>query len=198
MCGRSWPRAGPRCAADCPTWWWRRSYSQARRIRPGVTGLCRCAKLDIRAAGWSSSVARWAHNPEVAGSNPVPATESRRSAQRSGAAEGCAGSLFSGDGRVLRIAVGARLRGDRVRHSAMNRVIVARFLVVVAVRDGAHRREVRAEVTEERDARLLGEHENARASVARCGCRSTCPAATSRSSSLLVEAVEMRRCRAMS
>ena len=38
--------------------------------------------LDLRAdvrlctadAGWSSSVARWAHNPEVAGSNPVPAT----------------------------------------------------------------------------------------------------------------------------
>ena len=27
-----------------------------------------------RNAGWSSSVARWAHNPEVAGSNPVPAT----------------------------------------------------------------------------------------------------------------------------
>src|SRR5690349_24415436 len=26
-------------------------------------------------AGWSSSVARWAHNPEVAGSNPVPATK---------------------------------------------------------------------------------------------------------------------------
>ena len=26
-------------------------------------------------AGWSSSVARRAHNPEVAGSNPVPATE---------------------------------------------------------------------------------------------------------------------------
>ena len=26
------------------------------------------------AAGWSSSVARRAHNPEVAGSNPVPAT----------------------------------------------------------------------------------------------------------------------------
>src|SRR3954454_7436312 len=29
------------------------------------------------AAGWSSSVARWAHNPEVAGSNPVPATDDR-------------------------------------------------------------------------------------------------------------------------
>src|ERR1700684_3931531 len=27
------------------------------------------------AAGWSSSVARWAHNPEVAGSNPAPATK---------------------------------------------------------------------------------------------------------------------------
>jgi hypothetical protein len=24
-------------------------------------------------AGWSSQVARWAHNPKVAGSNPVPA-----------------------------------------------------------------------------------------------------------------------------
>ena len=28
-------------------------------------------------AGWSSSVARWAHNPEVAGSNPAPATTQR-------------------------------------------------------------------------------------------------------------------------
>jgi hypothetical protein len=26
-------------------------------------------------AGWSSQVARWAHNPEVAGSNPAPATK---------------------------------------------------------------------------------------------------------------------------
>ena len=25
-------------------------------------------------AGWSSLVARWAHNPEVRGSNPLPAT----------------------------------------------------------------------------------------------------------------------------
>ena len=28
-------------------------------------------------AGWSSSVARWAHNPEVAGSNPAPATSEK-------------------------------------------------------------------------------------------------------------------------
>src|SRR5215217_5490248 len=30
---------------------------------------------DRRDAGWSSQVARRAHNPEVAGSNPAPATE---------------------------------------------------------------------------------------------------------------------------
>src|SRR6185437_11877039 len=28
------------------------------------------------AAGWSSPVARWAHNPKVVGSNPAPATNS--------------------------------------------------------------------------------------------------------------------------
>jgi hypothetical protein len=27
-------------------------------------------------AGWSSQVARWAHNPKVGGSNPPPATKS--------------------------------------------------------------------------------------------------------------------------
>ena len=32
------------------------------------------ARLGGTDAGWSSSVARWAHNPEVAGSNPAPAT----------------------------------------------------------------------------------------------------------------------------
>ena len=32
-------------------------------------------------AGWSSSVARWAHNPEVAGSNPAPATNRQRPSQ---------------------------------------------------------------------------------------------------------------------
>ena len=31
--------------------------------------------MGTRDAGWSSSVARWAHNPEVAGSNPAPATK---------------------------------------------------------------------------------------------------------------------------
>ena len=29
-------------------------------------------------AGWSSPVARWAHNPKVTGSNPVPATNNTK------------------------------------------------------------------------------------------------------------------------
>ena len=35
-----------------------------------------CAKIEhsVHDAGWSSPVARWAHNPKVAGSNPAPAT----------------------------------------------------------------------------------------------------------------------------
>ena len=33
-------------------------------------------------AGWSSPVARWAHNPKVAGSNPAPATTFRRDTRR--------------------------------------------------------------------------------------------------------------------
>ena len=45
-----------------------------------ITGMAiwlvgpRVGNLAFTIAGWSSSVARWAHNPEVAGSNPVPAT----------------------------------------------------------------------------------------------------------------------------
>ena len=34
----------------------------------------RSAILCGSVAGWSSLVARWAHNPKVAGSNPAPAT----------------------------------------------------------------------------------------------------------------------------
>ncbi len=32
----------------------------------------------IKVAGWSSPVARWAHNPKVGGSNPPPATKCKR------------------------------------------------------------------------------------------------------------------------
>ena len=34
-----------------------------------------CAIVDGSVAGWSSLVARWAHNPKVVGSNPAPATK---------------------------------------------------------------------------------------------------------------------------
>jgi hypothetical protein len=44
-------------------------------------------------AGWSSLVARWAHNPEVAGSNPAPATKLSRD---------FASHLLSGVGGVAR------------------------------------------------------------------------------------------------
>jgi hypothetical protein len=47
--------------------------------REGVGPICQrgreTLKLRNSDAGWSSSVARWAHNPEVAGSNPAPATK---------------------------------------------------------------------------------------------------------------------------
>src|SRR4051812_47229627 len=39
-----------------------------------LQGSLRPTYSGVTDAGWSSSVARWAHNPEVAGSNPAPAT----------------------------------------------------------------------------------------------------------------------------
>src|SRR5699024_10555976 len=47
---------------------------------PSVNLLLRDAFRRVVAtdAGWSSSVARRAHNPEVGGSNPPPATKERR------------------------------------------------------------------------------------------------------------------------
>ena len=54
-----------------------RARSQARIAAAPLTS--RRARLEcvLRSdAGWSSPVARWAHNPKVAGSNPAPATMS--------------------------------------------------------------------------------------------------------------------------
>ncbi len=59
-------------------------------------------------AGWSSSVARWAHNPEVAGSNPAPATSFRRS----GPFPGRERAFCVSDAVVSRV-VKARLRAAR-------------------------------------------------------------------------------------
>jgi hypothetical protein len=41
--------------------------------------LCGCY---YQVAGWSSPVARWAHNPKVAGSNPAPATNNGYDSKR--------------------------------------------------------------------------------------------------------------------
>src|SRR5262249_49365355 len=39
------------------------------------TGTMLASGVPSSDAGWSSPVARWAHNPKVAGSNPAPATK---------------------------------------------------------------------------------------------------------------------------
>src|SRR5204863_1794427 len=52
--------------------------------RPGPLRLTRgqpSGTLRRVTAGWSSPVARWAHNPKVAGSNPAPATTAKGSGQ---------------------------------------------------------------------------------------------------------------------
>ena len=52
----------------------RRARARARRPDPDLARPTPVCKVGFTDAGWSSSVARWAHNPEVAGSNPAPAT----------------------------------------------------------------------------------------------------------------------------
>src|SRR5580700_5722040 len=48
----------------------KRCATQSRELRfDGGDGI-----VYDRSAGWSSLVARWAHNPKVGGSNPPPAT----------------------------------------------------------------------------------------------------------------------------
>jgi hypothetical protein len=48
---------------------WRFNDSQS----PGIDAMERGCYDST--AGWSSLVARWAHNPKVVGSNPTPATK---------------------------------------------------------------------------------------------------------------------------
>ena len=43
-------------------------------LRHGRVGRCRALKSQLLDAGWSSLVARQAHNLKVVGSNPTPAT----------------------------------------------------------------------------------------------------------------------------
>ncbi len=44
----------------------------------GYVTLCVALKGELNIAGWSSLVARRAHNPKVVGSNPAPATKNSR------------------------------------------------------------------------------------------------------------------------
>ena len=84
-------------------------------------------------AGWSSQVARWAHNPKVAGSNPAPATKSF--------------SLFLPMSRVsgkpyfvtycgARAGVGSTLARRKIRRSDCNSTIIRSAVGVHATRLG--------------------------------------------------------------
>ena len=63
---RAWSRTTRRCSRGH-----RRPEHRIAGGRGPPRNSCTVGSTD---AGWSSSVARWAHNPEVAGSNPAPAT----------------------------------------------------------------------------------------------------------------------------
>ena len=64
-----------------------------------------CATLAGSVAGWSSLVARWAHNPKVASSNLAPATIDSRTTKRSNESENAGqqvGVLLCGPQRPMR------------------------------------------------------------------------------------------------
>ena len=48
--------------------------AEGRRFEPGLSLQNRNLHFSFPVAGWSSQVARRAHNPKVEGSNPSPAT----------------------------------------------------------------------------------------------------------------------------
>src|SRR5581483_5626694 len=54
----------------------RTAAAEARTVGPQIAIVTRAVFGYYNFAGWSSLVARWAHNPKVAGSNPAPATNS--------------------------------------------------------------------------------------------------------------------------
>src|SRR6185436_19727969 len=95
-------------------------HADAARRRPLRSGFFRaCAIVTGSVAGWSSLVARWAHNPKVVGSNPAPATKNsltKTTTQRMANADPKVGVLLCGPsvayawphcGRVLYCCRGA-------------------------------------------------------------------------------------------
>ena len=66
--------AGKACSSLREWKWGKARQYQIEAAAKKVIG--RTAPFEYTAnAGWSSLVARWAHNPKVAGSNPAPATK---------------------------------------------------------------------------------------------------------------------------
>ena len=65
-------------------------------------------RVALTDAGWSSSVARWAHNPEVAGSNPAPATT--QGSKYKGSSATALGPLIICHAFVMRISEARPLR----------------------------------------------------------------------------------------
>src|SRR2546422_7006035 len=51
-------------------------------VPPGLTPHEASVTVSFVTAGWSSPVARWAHNPKVVGSNPTPATNRSKELDR--------------------------------------------------------------------------------------------------------------------
>ena len=75
-------------------------------------------------AGWSSSVARWAHNPEVAGSNPAPATKG--TAGQTACSEGSAGPSAGVLAPGYRVSRSRWTDADDSGRSSVHRVIAPR------------------------------------------------------------------------
>src|SRR5664279_1836652 len=73
----------PKSPRDCQILCLVDSRTRSQPTIPGKLERNKCAaRFDrrytsryYRSAGWSSPVARWAHNPKVVGSNPTPATK---------------------------------------------------------------------------------------------------------------------------
>jgi hypothetical protein len=71
-------------------WDWSRRHAYGRELMPiFAVSSSKAAWFDpvgygcyYQGAGWSSPVARWAHNPKVAGSNPAPATNNGYDSKR--------------------------------------------------------------------------------------------------------------------
>ena len=81
MAWRMWFKTVYRCIAQ---------FGSAPGLGPGGQRF-KSSYTDQFDAGWSSLVARWAHNPKVVGSNPAPATKyvgGRKTPQDSGGQTG--------------------------------------------------------------------------------------------------------------